>query len=40
MAYRVRLLLVRRIEGCYFNAVGLPLHRLGAMLEGLGMKLL
>ena len=33
-------LLVRRIEGCYFNVVGLPLHRLGAMLEGLGMKLL
>ncbi len=33
-------LLVRRIEGCYFNVVGLPLQRLGAMLEGLGMKLL
>lgn len=33
-------LLIQGIEGCYFNVVGLPLYRLGVMLEGLGMKLL
>lgn len=29
-------LLVRRIEGDYFNVVGLPLHRLSSMVESLG----
>jgi septum formation protein len=32
-------LLVERIEGCYYNVVGLPLHRLGRMLEDAGLKL-
>jgi septum formation protein len=30
-------LLVRKIEGCYFNVVGLPLSLLGDMLRELGM---
>jgi len=32
-------LIVERIEGCYFNVVGLPLMRLGVMLEEFGIKL-
>ena len=27
---------VKKIEGCYFNVVGLPLHRVGSMLRVLG----
>ncbi len=33
-------LLVRRIEGCYFNVVGLPLSRTGEILAGLGYDLI
>jgi septum formation protein len=31
-------LLVARIEGCYYNVVGLPAFRLGGMLKGLALK--
>lgn len=30
---------VQRVEGCYYNVVGLPLARLSRMLEGFGVRL-
>ncbi|MBI3928279.1 MAG: septum formation protein Maf [Armatimonadetes bacterium] len=33
-------LLVARIEGCYFNVVGLPLSRVDRLLRGFGLRLL
>jgi len=33
-------LFIRRLEGCYFSVVGLPLHLLGEMLKGFGVNLL
>ena len=32
--------LIERIDGCYFNVVGLPVHLLSRLLEELGMELL
>jgi septum formation protein len=31
-------LLVERIDGCYFNVVGLPLSLIGTMLAGFGVR--
>ena len=31
-------LLVERVEGCFFNVVGLPLARLAALMEGFGVR--
>lgn len=33
-------LFIRRLEGCYFNVVGLPLHLVWEMLKGCGINLL
>jgi septum formation protein len=33
-------LLIRKIEGCYFNVVGLPLSALGEILAAFGIQLL
>lgn len=33
-------MLVRRISGCYYNVVGLPIHRLWVMLKQLGVEVL
>lgn len=35
----VGALFVERLEGCYFNVVGLPLARLAVLLSGFGMRL-